>query len=184
MIKQQYYEIEENELQSQYPLTTLQLSIIADEILTELIQYRPEFTNLARLQRRAGCRVKELFQPDRWQVVSDTVIQVQPQKGNALRVLQLADIGFTNAASFAPTHTDMARLPNRQYERAFSTIVHSKGVWRLYEDGFARPSTHMFRHVKIKELSAQGYDNAYIATWIGEKNVDNLGYYLNSQFYL
>lgn len=184
MIKQTIYAPEETALLSNEPLSHYQLSLVADEILTELIRYRPEFCNLATLQRNAGCRIQELFQPERWQIVSQNVVQVQPQKGNALRVLQLSDIGFPNADSFAPSHADMARLPNRQYERAFSFVVRQKGLWRLYEDGFARPSTHLFRHVKIKELAAQGYDKAYIATWIGEKNVDNLDYYLNSQYFI
>ena len=184
MIKQNVYTPEETTLLSEEPLTYLQLSLIADEILSELIRYRPEFANLARLQRSAGCRIQELFQPNRWQIVSQSVVQVQPQKGNALRVLQLSDIGYSNADNFAPTLADMARLPNRQYERAFSFVVGQKGLWRLYEDGFARPSTHLFRHVKIKELSSQGFDKAYIATWIGEKNVDNLDYYLNSQYFV
>lgn len=184
MIKQTIYSPEETTLLSDQPLTTLQLSLIADEILQALCTYRPEFANLATLQRRAGCRLQELFQPDRWKVVTPSTLQVQPQKKNALRVLQLADLGFASAASFAPTHADMGRLPNRQYERAFSQVVKDRGLWRLYEDGFSRPSSHLFRHVKIKELSAQGYDNAYIATWIGEKNVQNLDYYLNSLYFL
>lgn len=184
MIKQTIYSPEETQLLSDVPLTTLQLSLLADEILQELSQYRPEFANLATLQRRAGCRIQELFQPDRWKIMAPSTIQIQPQKGNALRVLQLSDLGFPSVASFAPTLADMGRLPNRQYERAFSYIVKEKKLWRLYEDGFARPSSHLFRHVKIKELSAQGYDNGYIATWIGEKNVRNLDYYLNSCYFL
>lgn len=184
MIKQTLYTPEETILLNSEPLTTYQLSLIADEILQDLIRYRPEFERLARLQRNAGCRVQELFQPSRWQIVSQRVVQVQPQKGNALRVLQLSDIGYTNADSFAPTLADMARLPNRQYERAFSYIVGLKRLWRLYEDGFSKPSTHLFRHVKIKELSAQGFEKAYIANFIGEKNVDNLDYYLNSQYFI
>lgn len=184
MIKQTYYDHNEITLIADEPLTRLQLSLIAEELLASLIQYRPEFANLARLQRAAGCRIQELFQPQRWTVVSDTMVQVQPQKGNALRVLQLPDLNFRNAADFAPTHADMERLPPRQYERAFSKVVRDKGLWRLYEDGFSRPSTHLFRHVKIKELAADGYDKPFIATWIGEKNVDNLDYYLNSKYYM
>lgn len=184
MIKQTLYSPNEVTTLSDQPLTTLQLSLLADEILSEMRSYRPEFYNLCRLQRLAGCRVQELFQPDRWKLLPPSMVQVQPQKGNALRVLQLSDIGFPDVDSFAPTHADMGRLPNRQYERAFSAIVRQKGLWRLYEDGFARPSTHLFRHIKIKELASQGYDKAYIATCIGEKNQDNLDYYLNSRYFV
>lgn len=184
MIQQQLYEPNEVTLRSYEPLLTFQLSILADEIRDNLIAYRPEFANIVKLQRNAGCRIQELFQPDRWKVVASNTLQVQPQKGNALRVLQLSDIGFSNVSEFETVHFDMARLPSRQYERAMKVIVEATGLWRLYDDGFSRPSSHLFRHVKIKELAQQGYDNAYIATWIGEKNVLNLDYYLGSKFFV
>lgn len=166
------------------PLSVLQLSLLCDEIVADMCIYRPEFANLVHLHRNAGCRVKELFHPQRWETVGNNTLQVQPQKHNALRILQLADIGFTDADQFAATFADMQRLPYRQYERAFKLIVRTKNLWRLYEDGYAQPSTHLFRHVKIKELAAQGHDPEYIATWIGEKKVENLDYYLNSKYYV
>lgn len=169
---------------SSEPLSVLQLSMISNEIADEMKSYRPEFANLIRLHRNTGCRVKELFQPERWEIVSDRMLQVQPQKGNALRVLQLHDIGFENADAFQPTLNDMRRLPFRQYERAFKLITLNKGLWRLYDDGFAQPSTHLFRHVKIKEMHAAGYALPFIGTWIGEKNIDNLNYYINSRYFV
>lgn len=169
---------------SSEPLSVLQLSMISNEIANEMKSYRPEFANLIRLHRNTGCRVKELFQPERWEIVSDRMLQVQPQKGNALRVLQLHDIGFENADAFQPTLNDMRRLPFRQYERAFKLITLNKGLWRLYDDGFAQPSTHLFRHVKIKEMHAAGYALPFIGTWIGEKNIDNLNYYINSRYFV
>lgn len=183
MIQTKTTPAEETNLLNSEPLSLYQLTLVADEILTDLCSYRPEFANLARLQRAAGCRVQELFQPDRWTFVSSLVVQLQPQKKNALRILQLSELGYTDDEQFSPTLADMRRLPSRQYERAFSFVVASNGLWRLYEDGFAHPSTHLFRHVKIQELAAQGMTKEYIATWIGEKSPDNLDYYLNSLYY-
>lgn len=171
-------------LQSSEPLSVVSLAFVADEIAESLRQYRPEFANLIRLHRRAGCRVKELFTPHRWETVSNVQLSVQPQKGNAKRQLRFVDIGFADANAFAIVLTDMARLPRRQYERAFADVVQEKGLWRLYDEGFAHPSTHLFRHVRIKELAAEGQEKSYIATWIGEKNEQNLDYYLNSRFFL
>ena len=184
MITFQVYDQSEVQLLSENPMSTLQLSFLADEVLEDLIAYRPEFANLARLQRSIGCRVQELFNPDRWEIIPPSTLRVQPQKGNALRILQLSEINCTDAEAFAATKADMARLPSRQYERAFAYIIKHKGIWRLYVDGFARPSTHFFRHVKIKELYSQGFDKDYISTWIGEKSIKNLDYYLDSQFYI
>lgn len=184
MIKQEIYTASEVVLLSSEALSIMQLSLIANEIRQKIETYRPEFANIVRLHRNAGCRVHELFDAERWSATSNTMLQVQPQKGNALRLLPFADIGFADAAAFVSTHQDMSRLPERQYERVFSETVRDLGLWRLYEDGFARPSTHFFRHMKIKELYAQGFDKEYIATWIGEKKVENLDYYLNSTYYI
>lgn len=183
MITQKLYNENEIVLISSQPLTLLQLSLIADEIRDELSAFRPEFANLAKLHRNIGCRVQELFDKDRWRVLSNNSLQVEPQKRNSNRIIPLEDIGYADASEFTATLADIGRLPKRQYDRAFSQIVKEKALWRLYEDGFAHPSTHLFRHVKIKELTAQGYDKGYIATWIGEKNADNLDYYINSQYY-
>lgn len=171
-------------LQSFDPLSVLQLSILADEIVVQLSIYRPEFANLARLQRAIGCRVTELFARSRWEVIEKKKLRLEPQKGNAVRILDLSEIGYRTATDFTNTLNDIGRLPNRQYDRAFAAIVRQKQIWRLYENGFAHPSTHFFRHVKIKELAAAGYDRGYIATWIGEKNPANLDYYLNSEYYI
>lgn len=165
-------------------LTPLQLGLVADSIVERLCQYRPEFSNLVRLHRACGCRVQELFEPERWLLISNSKLQVTPQKRNAVRLLQLADIGFADAAAFQYTYNDMGRLPKRQYERAFSYCIAEEGLWRLYDNGYAHPSTHFLRHVKIKELAAQGLPLESVATWIGEKRVENLDYYLESLYFM
>lgn len=184
MIKQTLYSEDEIQLINPYPLSVSALSTIADEIRDEMCNYRPEFKNLVSLQRNAGCRVQELFQPDRWKIVSRNTVQVKPQKGNALRVLSIPDIGFDDSDVFSLVLADMYRLPSRQYERAISSIIKQRNLYRLYEEGFSHPSTHFFRHVKIKELHQQGYEKPFIATWIGEKNVDNLDYYIDSKYFM
>lgn len=171
-------------LQNFEALSIIQLSLVADEIAEDIRRYRPEFGNLLRLHRSSGCRVKELFQPTRWQVETNVQVKITPQKGNAARHVRLADIGFADAAAFSVVLADMGRLPLRQYERAFSCVVKQKGLWRLYDNGFATPSTHFFRHVKIQELAESGQTPEQIATWIGEKNVENLKYYLNSLYFM
>ena len=129
MIKQKIYSDSEVSLISDQPLTQLQLSIIADEIRDELTAYRPEFANLAKLHRNIGCRVQELFDKDRWRVLSNYSLKVEPQKGNANRIVQLQDIGYADASEFASTLADIGRLPKRQYDRAFAQIVKEKALF-------------------------------------------------------
>ena len=166
------------------PLSLGQLLAVVDEIQAAMQRYRPEFSRLFGLQRNAGTRVAELFQPERWEIQNNRIVHVQPQKKNALRILNLADIGFKDSDAFQAVIVDMQRLPKKQYERAFAKVVENEGLWRLYDNGYLHPSTHLLRHVKIQQLAAEGWTKEAIASWIGEKNPDNLDYYLNSRYYL
>ena len=184
MIKKDTLTAEQTTIISFEPLSLPQLQSVVSEIIAAMYQYRPEFSRLIWLQRRAGTRVTELFQPNRWEIQNNNVVYCTPQKKNALRVLNFIDIGFKDADEFQLVVADMRRLPQRQYERAFAKIVADAGLWRLYNDGYLHPSTHLLRHLRIKELAAEGQPKSFIASWIGEKNEDNLDYYIGSQFYL
>ena len=165
------------------PLKVFQLASFADSIIQYIDQYRPEYSRLVRLHRNAGNRITEMFQSSRWSFPRSGSVQIKPQKGNATRVVSLSDLGYNSMLEMSNVLADMDRLPKGQYERAFSRAVSESGLWRLHENGFARPSTHFFRHLKIKELKSENFSTEYIANWIGEKNLKNLDYYLNSQFF-
>lgn len=168
---------------SDEPLSLSQLQVYADDIQSEVERTRPEYGPLCRLQRAAGNRINEMFESDRWTFPTTTAVQIRPQKGNAVRIVSLFDLGFQSVEAMRPVLADMDRLPKGQYERAFASAVKVAGLWRLYEGGFLHPSTHFFRHLKIKLLKAQNFSPEYIATWIGEKKVQNLDYYFNSQYF-
>lgn len=182
-LKLQTYKLSEIPALTEDPIGVYALRLFADKIIEYIDKYRPEYARLVRLQRKAGNRITEMFQPERWTFPRSGNIQIQPQKGNATRVLSLRDIGFDNEAAMCPVLADMARLPKGQYERAFSKAVQELGLWRLYDSGFCHPSTHFFRHLRIKELKSENFSSEFIANWIGEKQVSNLDYYFNSQFF-
>lgn len=165
------------------PLTVIELEEYANEIVEYVSDCRPEYASLVRLQRAAGNRINEMFEPDRWSFPRSGNVQIHPQKGNATRVVALSDLGFASIEAMQPVLSDMARLPKGQYERAFSAAVKHVGLWRLYESGFTHPSSHFFRHLKIKLLKSQNFDVQYIANWIGEKKIENLNYYIDSKFF-
>lgn len=165
------------------PLSVSQLQAFADDIVAYVDRYRPEYSRLVRLQQSAGNRVQEMFEPERWSFPTSGSVQIRPQKGNATRVISLQDLGFNSSDALSPVLADMARLPRGQYERAVTKAAKEIGLWRLYESGFAHPSTHFFRHLKIKSMRAENFDLDFIASWIGEKNVKNLNYYLDSQYF-
>lgn len=164
-------------------LEVYQLNNIAMEILDYIRKYRNDYYNLATLQYDCGCRINELFQRERWTTINQSTIQIQPQKGNGLRVLSISDLHYRNADALQCVFADMQRLPKGQYERCFSSAVDFVGLWRLYKDGFARPSTHFFRHLKVKNMALQNFSLLEIGGYIGEKNLDNLNYYLDSKFF-
>lgn len=174
---------EDNVSLTSQPLSVAELRVYASAIIEFVERYRPEYANLVRLQRNAGNRITEMFQPNRWTFPTSANVQIKPQKGNATRIVALSDLGFSSADAMEATLADMGRLPKGQYERAFSQAVRSVGLWRLYDSGYTHPSTHFFRHLKIKELKSENFDPEFIANWIGEKSIENLNYYFDSQFF-
>lgn len=168
---------------SSQPLSVMQLGIFADDILAYINTYRPEYYLLSKLQRDSGCRINELFQRYRWEFPHPTQLRITPQKGNAVRLIPISDVGYNSPSEMAPVLADMERLPKGQYERIFAQATKNLGLWRLFDNGFLHPSSHFFRHLKVKELSAEGNDSGFIGTYIGEKNLANLDYYLNSQYF-
>lgn len=168
---------------SNQPCSVEELSSIADDILSFFKRYQSEYLAIASAQRATGARITEMFQPFRWSFPTNTTIQIRPQKGNSLRSLQLSDLGYSSIEEMKPLLDDMARLPKGQYERAFSRAVVYAGLWRLTDTGYLHPSSHFFRHLKIKLLNSEGFSEEYIAAWIGEKSVANIRYYIDSAFY-
>lgn len=169
---------------SAQPLLTYELAHIATEIIDLACLSHPELEPLYRMQRTIGCRVNELFEPWRWQLYQENFVIIQPQKGNNQRLLSLREMQIESVADFEILKHDMEHYSKRQYERAFAHGVRQIGLYQVFEDGFAHPSTHMLRHLKIKEMQDRGNTLEEIQTYIGEKCVDNLYYYLNSQFYI
>ena len=165
------------------PLDVLQLQQYADAIIAWFDRYRPEFSRIVRLQRSTGARITEMFQPDRWVFPRSTAVQITPQKGNATRVVSVEDLGLKSTDELKHTLSDMRRLTKNQYERSFARAVRDVGLWRLYESGFTHPSSHFFRHLRIKEFNSKKFDKNFLGNWIGEKNLDNLNYYTDSQFF-
>lgn len=165
-------------------ISDFELNIVLNEILKDFSRAYPEYTDLARLQYFCGCRVNELFEPYRWRVVNDSYILLQPQKGNAQRVLTFEDCGLRRAADLLRTLSAADRLTRSQYERGLQAAISRAGLWRTYDAGFIIPSTHSLRHNRIKQLYAGGWSYPQIATWIGEKNELNLNYYIESKFYI
>lgn len=168
---------------SSTPLTLTELQVLASDLVDYVTRYRPEYSLIAQTQRYIGSRIGEMFQPARWSMVSNNVIHLQPQKGNALRVLSLSEVGLGSVVQYNRLINDMTRLPRGQYANIMAAAMRDFGIYRLGELGFVRPSSHFFRHLKVKELNDGGQNLEYISTWIGERNADNLNYYLDSQYF-
>ena len=62
-------------------LNNTMLSVLQDENL-----YSVELKEIAQLQYKTGCRITEALEFNRWTLLGNGNIQLQPQKGNNLRV--------------------------------------------------------------------------------------------------
>lgn len=164
-------------------LSTYELAIYANLIVQHVSRRYSEFTNIAKLHRVTGCRIGEIFDPDRWNLDEFGIIRIKCEKGSLTRTHHAKELLIYTPHDFKLITQDMARLSKFQYCRLFADAVKSCNLYRSYVAGLGSFSTHFFRHVKVKELNKSGMEIDQIANYIGEAKIANVKFYLNSRFY-
>jgi len=127
-----------------------------------------------------GTRAQELFQLDKWNIVETTVVTLQPQKGNNLRVLPAGDVSeyfynsiALNEPNFYPFSYSQILMYFKRF-MSYSFIYHDKRSETL----------NLCRHYKAKQMHENGYTDQQIADYFGEKELNNIRNYIYSQLYV
>ncbi len=80
------------------PVQIEQLRVMADYFVSAELPYFSELNEAFRLLRLTGCRIQEIFDISRWEIISGFNVTLQPQKGNNLRSIIL-DASFSDFIS-------------------------------------------------------------------------------------
>ena len=139
------------------------------------IYYRSMFESLYA----TGLRFNEFKQFRRWKVVNNESFNIQTLKGGAVRNVKFSEL---------PQHVvESYFAASNNYD-----LINNSTACYYLKNYFGVPTvrtlkntvkTHLFRHNKIKQMAASGYSRLDIGAYIGEVDLKNIDWYVNSVLY-
>lgn len=159
--------------------TLQELQIIAVTILDNFRDFDPYMYAYFNTMFLTGARFGDVYDYSRWSVVDSERISLMPQKGNNLRTFFNIDI-------------DAYLLNSIQNNYDFSNMISYSNSLIWFKRFSPEPNlmvknkpvlTHLFRHIKAKELSANGYTDGQIKTYFGQSKIASTQAYIYSQVY-
>lgn len=127
----------------------------------------------------SGFRFQELVHTDLWYFDEFGALYAPTLKGGNIR---------ENVQDYISSNLLQALLSNHN---PFLKITQSTAAYWLYAfipvgniyHETKQIKTHLFRHYLIKKMSKDGYTTSEIASFIGERSLDNVDGYINSDLY-
>lgn len=157
-------------------LTLQQINDNNDTFIKDINSFNLKYSALFDTLNKFGFRVGELTSPERWIYTAFPIIEIYTEKGSNNRFIDVADFNFwvQEAVSkglfpFPYTSNSVASYFVTKYYPVSPLYVKTKII-----------TTHIFRHARIKNMSADGYTVEQISAFIGEKNDANTLGYINS----
>ena len=133
------------------------------EIITRVGKYSLTAQTCLQIIYNTGCREAEVLDRSRWSIRGDLDWDLQPQKGNPLRVIPAAQI----------TPAFVAYLDTKGWPSALSSRSNLRRAVQIFSSypymtcGGKGISSHRFRHNRIKQLKLAGQTPKQIAVTMG-----------------
>lgn len=161
----------------EYDVDLAGLQQMADHFCTCDYPYFEELREAMKLLRFTGCRVTEIFDIGRWQVLNGYQVRFQPQKLNYYRYLTLTSEfdNFRNAilGQYPPF---LGRTVS-QLQNLFKRV----NVWGGIMSGDKPISLYLFRYLFIRNLQKDGLTDQQIAEVMGYTTTHVISNYLGAE---
>lgn len=138
------------------------------------ILYSKQLLICANMQYLTGCRANDVLGFDRWTLLGNGNLQLQPQKNNLLRVFTPAEIDVDFYASVVNNIDYFEGLFYRKYEYYIERIFHN----HLFRINQKPVSTHLFRYNYARKLKASGSTDLEIKDKLGERRLSSAQAYI------
>lgn len=146
-----------------YPISDEQLKVLAQGLKETLYQYYPVTRDYMRDIYETGARPMEMLQINRWTVINATQVNMQPQKGNAVRVFDKTKLSANLNASIISQARPYNGLSLRQISSVIKKILPTERIQTIKKSAI----DYLFRYNRVKELAAAGFTDTQIATAFG-----------------
>ena len=159
--------------------TTLDLTSITAkcEILNNSdYPYYEELREAFYLLFITGCRVQEIFEIERWSIVSGYDVSLLPQKGNNTRYITLDEFCDNFVAAITGQYAPFTGRTYSQLNNLYQRIKQ----WNYFQTGDKIISLYIYRYRFVKQLQADGHTTAEIATLMGYTSTSTPTAYLEA----
>lgn len=158
------------------PVDINQLRVMAEHFTTVNYPYFEELREAFKLLRLTGCRIQEIFEIERWSIISGYHVQVLPQKGNTNRSIIL-NPNFDNfLEAIENQYKPFLSRTSFQLQNLFYKI---NPYGKLYSDT-KEITNYFFRYLFIRELYETGLTFQQIADAMGYTSTTSVHNYLNA----
>jgi site-specific recombinase XerD len=153
---------------------------ICSEFQTNINAFDLEMGVLTNCIYGTGLRFSEVYELDRWQVIDMNILEVQTKKGSDARLFQNSEL---------PPEFVWIIRNDAQYFRSFSYKTYTNYFTRFFRypfiyTGNKQISSHIFRHLRAKQLNFEGQTDEQIRVYLGERDIKNAQSYINSEIYI
>ena len=160
-----------------YDLESLQTDLQA--FIIKIRTFNKRYASIFDMQFKTGLRIGECVHPSRFIFLDSPLFKIITEKGSNDRIFNYTDFDsyfqdmyLLEEYPFPYCTESVASYFFRHYYKYSQVIVGDKGI-----------TTHLFRHCLIKFWHELGFDNAYIAENLGERDVKNIQLYIDSQLF-
>jgi len=148
-------------------------------VLGSSVLYSHEIKIVAEMQYLTGCRANDLLEFNRWSMLLSGQLQLQPQKGNDIRLFDYSEVNDDWYYSVASNSSLLNSLNYRKYNYYVDRAL-SKWNFHVMSKNI---STHVFRHNYAKKLHDNGMSDLDVKVKLGERRLTSAQGYINSIIY-
>lgn len=161
-------------------IVTLEVLEKASITFLERIQiYNPIQASIYQNQIVTGARFNDVAKLANWSIVNDKTIKLQPQKKNDIRVFNIEELDVMLVDQLRSGY-DMYRQTS--YKNAVEVFNSMFPVRRMMVKNKSI-KTHIFRHIKAKQLKRQELSDNDIRLYLGERSQRSANDYIYSTIY-
>lgn len=152
------------------------LDSILVSVINENVLINEEYRFLYEVLYYSGCRINDVLEFNRWSVLMNGNVQLQPQKGNNLRVFQSVELPYLFYDNLINNYNCFENILYGKAEYHLKTLINKYDIRRNKK----KLTTHLFRHNYAKKLHDIGKTDTEIQLILGEKHLISAQNYINS----
>lgn len=158
-------------------ISNSQLDNILLEVISNNVVIDEQYRLLYEVLYCTGCRVNDLLEYNRWNVLMNGKVQLQPQKGNNLRIFDSSTLPAIFYDSLINNYNLFDNILYGKVEYNLLRLINKYDIRRNKK----KITTHLFRHNYAKKLKEVGKTDVEIQSILGEKHLISAQNYINSQ---